>query len=302
MLDEAQRLTRAGRRDEAVALVRRSAAEGDSEAAFALANWHLYGLYVPRDRGSALALLRAAAAAGHGDSARLLAGLAEPAEARSVLAASGDPESARQLALIEAMDEAERPSEILCEDPPVRLVRGLLSAEECAWLGGRAAPLLRPSTIVDAATGRPRPDPVRTSDGMNFGPAQMDAVVAALIRRLHAAVGIAPQCGEPLHVLRYMPGQEFRPHLDALSGVANQRAWTALVYLNDGYEGGETILPELGLSVRARAGDGLIFRNVDSEGRADPRTRHAGAPVRRGAKWLASRWIRERPFDPFMPR
>ncbi len=301
MLEEAQRLARAGRRDEAVALVRRSAAEGDLEAAFALANWHLYGLYVPRDVGAALALLRAAAASGHGDSARLLAGLAEPAEARAALAAVGDPESARQLALIDAMDEGERPCEILSEDPPVRLVRGLFSAEECAWLGSRAAPLLRPSTIVDAASGRPRPDPVRTSDGMNFGPGQMDAVVAALTRGIHRAVGIAPSCGEPLHVLRYMPGQEFRPHLDALPGVSNQRAWTALVYLNDGYEGGETIFPELGLSVRARAGDALIFRNVDCDGRADPRTRHAGAPVTRGAKWLASRWIRERPFDPFAP-
>lgn len=301
LLDEAHRLARAGRRAEAVALVERGAADGDPEAAFALANWRLYGLFVPRDHQAGLALLRAAASAGHGEAARQLAGLVEPDEARAVLAAAEDDEARWQLALIDAMDGSERPSETLSEDPPVRLVPGLFSAEECAWLIGRATPLLRASTVVDAATGRPRPDPVRTSEGMNFGSGEMDVVVAALIRRMHRAAGTAPECGEPLHILRYAPGQEYRPHLDALPGVANQRAWTALVYLNDGYEGGETLFPELGLSVRAQAGDALIFRNVDFAGRGDPRTRHAGAPVTDGVKWLASRWIRERPFDPFAP-
>ena len=36
------------------------------------------------------------------------------------------------------------------------------------------------------------------------------------------------------------PGQEYRPHFDAIGNADNQRVLTFLVYLNDDYEGGET--------------------------------------------------------------
>lgn len=310
VLDEAQRLARTGRRQEAVALVEQAAEAGDAEALFALANWRLYGLFVPRDAAAAHPLLARAAAAGHDEAAHLRANLLangtgcapDPAAAGDLLRAIGDASAQRQLALLACMEEAERADEILSEDPPIRLVRALLSEEECAYLIALAAPALRPSVIVDPATGRPKPDPVRTSDGMNFGPAQEDLVVNAINRRIAAATGTAYAAGEPLHILRYVPGQEYKPHLDALPGVSNQRSWTALTYLNGGYERGETVFDLLGLSAKGEPGDCLIFRNVDAGGRGDPRTRHAGAPVTGGVKWLATRWIRSHDFDPFAPR
>ena len=310
VLDEAGRRAQAGRRADAVALVERAAEAGDGEALFALANWRLYGIFVPRDPAAAHPLLARAAAAGQGEAALLRLNLlasgtgceADPQTAAAQLRALDHPAAKRQTVLLDAMNEAERAPEILSEDPPVHLVRGLFSPAECEYLIALAAPALRPSVIVDAATGRPKPDPVRTSDGMNFGPAQEDVVVNALNRRLAAATGTAYACGEPLHVLRYSPGQEYKPHLDALPGVDNQRVVTALVYLNGGYQGGETIFPELGLSAKGGPGDCLIFRNVLPDGRGDGRTRHAGGPVTGGVKWLATRWIRERPFDPFIQR
>ncbi len=308
VLDEAQGLARAGRGREAAALVARAAEAGDAEALFALANWRLYGLNGPRDPAGAHDLLERA---GSIEAARLRAALvasgtgcaADPDRAKEMLRALAprDADAARQVALLDAMNEERGEPETLSEDPPVQLVRRLFSADECAWLMERAGPALRPSVIVDPATGRPRPDPVRTSDGMNFGPAQEDGVAAAPTRRIAPATGTACECGEPLHVLRYAPGQEYRPHIDALPGAANQREATALVYLNAGYEGGETMFPEIGLSAKGEPGDCLVFRNVDAEGRPDPRTRHAGAAVTGGVKWLATRWIRARPFDPFAP-
>ncbi|HEX8192243.1 MAG TPA: 2OG-Fe(II) oxygenase [Allosphingosinicella sp.] len=310
VLDEAGRLAQAGRRAEAVALVERAAEAGDAEALFALANWRLYGIFIPRDPAAAHPLLARAAAAGSIEAGHLLANLlaggtgcrADPDVALARLRALADPIARRQLALLDETDEAEHPPEILSEDPPVRILRSLFSPAECDYLIALAEPALRPSVIVDPATGRPKPDPVRTSDGMNFGPAQEDLVVNRLNRRLAAATGTAYECGEPLHVLRYSPGQEYKPHLDALPGVSNQRVVTALVYLNGGYGGGETVFPELGLSAKGAPGDCLVFTNVDPGGRGDPRTRHAGTPVTGGVKWLATRWIRARPFDPFLPR
>ena len=76
---------------------------------------------------------------------------------------------------------------------------------------------------------------------------------------------------------------------------------TVLVWLNEGYGGGETAFPELGLTIEPGMGDALIFQNVDAGGRPDPRTRHAGLPVTHGEKWLASRWIRARTVHPWRP-
>lgn len=305
VLAEAQRLARTGRRGEAVALVGKAADAGDAEALYALANWRLYGLFVPRDAAAAHPLLARAAAAGHAEAAHLRANLlasgtgcvADPDEALEQLRAIGDEAAERQLGLLAAMAHRARAEEVLSDDPPVRLVRALLSEAECAYLIALATPALRPSVIVDPATGRPKPDPVRTSDGMNFGPAQEDVVVTALNRRIAAVTATAYEAGEPLHILRYAPGQEYKPHLDALPGVSNQRAWTALVYLNGGYAGGETVFDLLGLSAKGEPGDCLVFRNVTDDGRGDPRTRHAGAPVTGGVKWLATRWIRTEAFD-----
>ena len=62
----------------------------------------------------------------------------------------------------------------------------------------------------------------------------------ALNRRIAAISHSAYEDGEALALLRYSPGQEYRPHFDFVSGATNRRLQTALIYLNSGYEGGET--------------------------------------------------------------
>jgi prolyl 4-hydroxylase len=107
--------------------------------------------------------------------------------------------------------------------------------------------------------------------------------------------------GEPLTLLRYAVGQQYRQHHDCLPHVRNQRAWTMLIYLNEGYAGGETIFPRLGLSVKGRKGDALLFRNTDAQGQAAEAAMHLGAPVMAGQKWLCTRWIRHDRHDPWDP-
>jgi prolyl 4-hydroxylase len=86
--------------------------------------------------------------------------------------------------------------------------------------------------------------------------------------------------------------------VDFLPGAENQRLVTALVYLNEGYEGGETAFVKTGLKVKGRKGDALVFVNITADRRADPMAEHAGLPVIRGVKLLASLWMRERHYLP----
>ena len=311
--------TLASRGDTTAAVAMLEAATADVDALAMLANWLLIGARVPRDLPRARALLARAAAIGHVDAALMViaftangtGGAADWPEALRLLeiAAAGDPVAAQQLALVRAMrlapDGAPRgrpASRRLSDRPDVRLFPGLFSPAECAHVAATAADLLEPSMIVDPLTGRARPDPVRTSDAAVIGPAREDLVIRALNRRIAAASDSPIDAGEPLTVLRYTPGQQYRPHHDALPGVANQRRWTMLVYLNQGYGGGETGFPANGLRVRGEGGDGLLFANLDAQGAIDTAAQHAGLPVTAGAKWLCTRWIRQRAYDPWNPQ
>jgi prolyl 4-hydroxylase len=173
---------------------------------------------------------------------------------------------------------------------------GLLSAEEARYLIGLAEPLLEPSLVVDPRTGQMRPHPVRTSDAAALAWIDENPVVHALNRRIAAATGTIVEAGEPLQLLRYAPGQEYRPHHDAIPGATNQRVLTLLVYLNEDYEGGATVFPRSGLSFKGKTGDALLFRNALPDGRIDPDAIHAGSPVTSGRKYLATRWIHQRQF------
>lgn len=311
--DEANRLANVGQSQAATDLLSRAADSGDPEAMFALANWRLFGLNGPRDIPAAHALLRRAGDRGHSKAIQLGAALllsgtgctSDVAKASRMLARikSVEPLAAFQLIFAEKMPSewkaAKLPVETLSHAPVIRSVTGLLSAEECRYIITMATPNLEPSYVLDPATGRRVPHPIRTSKGTSFGPTREDLVIHKLNRRLARVTGTDVSWGEPLHILSYAPGQEYRPHLDALPGTANQRHWTVLVYLNEDYSGGATRFDVPGIEFRGRTGDALIFRNVDEQGTGDPATRHAGLPVTQGTKWLATRWIRQAPYHPW---
>lgn len=313
LFEQARALARAGRPEDGVALIENAARSGDAEGNFIVAHWLLYGSDRPRDVKAACRHLESASEKGHVRAVRALAHLtasgtgceADEAKALQMLReiADQDPVAAEQLSLLRQMmslaDSNEAQRERVSSDPSIEIVRKLLLPEECAYLIRRAEPLLKPSLIDDPVTGRGKPDPIRTSHGAAFVPHEEDLVVQAINRRIALASGTQVDHTEALYVMRYAPGQEYRPHLDALAGLKNQRAWTAIAYLNEEFEGGATVFPELSISVRLGAGDLLIFRNADSDGEPDLRMRHAGEPVTSGAKWIATRWIRTGPHDPY---
>ena len=318
ILARADALLAAGQAEDAVASIRGAAETGNVDALFRLAAWHLIGAPVARDLVAARHLLRRAVAIGHVDAALMdialtangTGGAADWPAAVALLrtAATADPVAAGQLALLDAMTlqpdgQPERvpAGSILATRPDVRLFPALFTPDECRHVAMVGNALLTPAAVIDPASGRLVRHPVRTSHGGAIGPVQENLVVRALNARLAAASRTRIDQGEPLMVLRYAPGQEYRPHLDTLPHAVNQRVLTMLVYLNEGYVGGQTSFPESGLSIAGRTGDVLLFCNTDTVGRPDAASRHAGLPVTTGHKWLATRWIRAEPYDPWNP-
>ena len=309
---QAVALAAEGRTEAALDLLDRAADAGDGEAIFARGLWRIDGRLLARDLAAAREDIRQASEAGHRDGGRVYAGFLAigaggPRDWPAALAtldrwADRDPLAARQLALIDAMalDADGAPTavpspEMLRESPSITMFRSLFSAEECAMLVSLAEPRFRPALIFHEGRKSFVRDPLRDSDASAFQLVTESPFVHALNRRIAAAAGTDIAQGETLQILRYGAGQQYRPHLDAIPGMANQRILTALAYLNDDYEGGETEFLDLDLAVRGACGDMLLFANALDDGRPDPRTRHAGCPIRSGTKLVASRWIRQRP-------
>lgn len=294
---------------EAARMLLAAAEAGETAAIAELAHWRIVGNLVRRDLPEARRLLEVAGSRGDEPSALLHAGflasgVGGPEDWSGALAglrslAARAPRAAAQLRLIKAMDLDDdgfpaRPIalETLGESPYVASARGFVTRAECDYLKAAAEPGLEPSVVVDPVTRRMVPHPIRRSDGAVFGVYAEDAVVNALNRRIAALSGTRPGQGEPLQILRYRPGGEYKAHLDALPAEANQRILTVLIYLSKEFEGGETHFPHTGITFRGDIGDALIFRNSGPDGRPDPLSLHAGLPVTKGAKYLASRWIR----------
>jgi prolyl 4-hydroxylase len=212
-----------------------------------------------------------------------------------------------QLALLVRMelDSAGYPksalpqAQLLYDNPRIVRFNSALSSEECDYIADTAAQWLAPSVVVDPRTGRTIPHPVRSSDNASVGPVHEDLVFGAINRRAAALSGTGYDWGEPLAVLRYRPGQQYRLHSDTLPNTNNQRTKTVIAYLNDDFVGGVTEFPGIGLRVTPRKGDILLFDNLDAAGCPDPKSRHAGLPVTNGAKWIATRWIRANRYDPW---
>ena len=182
-------------------------------------------------------------------------------------------------------------------EPKAELVEELLTRGECEYLITAAQPNFEPSMVYDSARRLVR-DTIRTSDGAAFHWLIEDPAIHAINRRIGCATKTSYEDGEPLQVLRYSPGQQYHPHFDWVDGAANQRIITALIYLNDDYDGGQTAFVRTDLEVRGQTGDALVFNNALANGDGDPLAEHAGLAVTHGTKYLATRWIRERRWTP----
>jgi prolyl 4-hydroxylase len=131
-------------------------------------------------------------------------------------------------------------------------------------------------------------------------------IVAAVVDLICTAAGMEASLSEQLHVIRYGPGGQYRPHFDSYdldsergrqcTARRGQRTHSAILYLNDGIVGGATKFPKLGLEIPPRAGAVLAFENcVRGTVLRHENSLHAGGPVEAGEKWIATLWFRQRP-------
>jgi prolyl 4-hydroxylase len=180
------------------------------------------------------------------------------------------------------------------------IVRGFLDRTACAALIERIDASRRPSTIADDS-GIAN---FRTSETCDLDSG--DPVVADVERKIGDLLGLPLDHGEPLQGQRYAPGQEFRPHTDTFNPGGydflvhtqrgGQRSWTAMIYLNEPEDGGATRFKTICKTVQPETGKLLTWNNLMPDGAPNPATLHQGMKVRRGTKYVLTKWFRQHPL------
>jgi len=180
------------------------------------------------------------------------------------------------------------------------IVRNFLTPEECSGLVELIDSKRRPSTIADANGDHY----FRTSETCELDAAE--PLVAAVDARLADFAGIDPAHGEPMQGQRYAVGQEFKAHTDYFDpkgtdfekycGIAGNRTWTLMVYLNQPAAGGATRFLRIGKTIQPEIGKLLAWNNRLGPGVYNPSSLHHGMKVRAGVKHIITKWYRERPW------
>lgn len=191
-------------------------------------------------------------------------------------------------------------------DPLVVLLENLLSNDECDELVDISRHKMIRSGVVDPITGQSQLISARSSTGTFFRLNEND-FIARLDRRVAEVMNWPLENGEGLQVLNYQVGGEYKVHFDYFdpSNPANkihlanggQRVSTLVIYLNDVESGGETLFPEANLSVEPTKGSAVYFEYCNSSGQVDAKSLHGGLPVTAGEKWIATKWMRQRPYQ-----
>ena len=178
------------------------------------------------------------------------------------------------------------------------IFRGFLNLVTCAALIERIDERRRPSEIADDV-GIAN---FRTSETCDLD--WRDPVVGEVDRKIAALLGLPLDASEPVQGQRYAPGQEFKAHTDTFepggydffvhTTETGQRTWTAMIYLNEPEEGGATRFKAIGKTIQPETGKLLAWNNLLPDGRPNPATLHQGMKVRRGTKYIITKWFRER--------
>lgn len=180
------------------------------------------------------------------------------------------------------------------------MVKDFLRPEECDQLMYLIDENRRPSTIADPNGD----DYFRTSETCDLD--HNDPFVAEIDAKICNFADIDQPFGEPLQGQHYAPGQEFKAHTDFFDPqgadfekfcqISGQRTWTFMIYLNEPKAGGATRFTELNKKFVPKAGMLLCWNNIAADGTPNHLTLHHGMKVRSGAKYVITKWYRERPW------
>jgi len=180
--------------------------------------------------------------------------------------------------------------------PFICYLEDVLTSRQCDELIKISATKVQQSKVFNQQ-GEPDVSEFRTSSSTHFDRNESE-FLKQVDDRLCEIINYKPEDTEPLQVLRYQAGQEYKPHTDyfhdsVLKKDKRNRVATLIVYLTDLDSGGTTSFPRVGSTFYPRKGSAIYFEYCNSKGELDESTLHSGDPVIEGEKWILTKWYRQ---------
>lgn len=181
-----------------------------------------------------------------------------------------------------------------------------LTPEICDELIALTDERLRASTTTDAFA-----DPlIRTSRTADIG-SLGNKLVMQLDELIAEALGVHWSYADATQTQRYDVDQEYKAHYDYFTPgtrdyqvhcqFSGQRTWTFMIYLNDVEAGGGTRFRRLDKVIMPEKGKAVIWNNLNPDGTVNPHTIHHGMKVKKGVKYVITKWFRERGWGEMFP-
>jgi len=138
-------------------------------------------------------------------------------------------------------------------------------------------------------------------------PSDASSLTTKMCRLSETLTRIPKTNQEHIQIVQYDAGGRFDEHYDvctskdaqscnAMNSGAGERTATLLFYLNDSFQGGETVFPEIGFVSKPKKGKAILFYNTNANEDVLWQSKHRGNPVQGGQKWIATIWSHPFPY------
>lgn len=211
----------------------------------------------------------------------------------------------------EATEKSEFTTQKLHSEPNIILIKGFLTPEECDYIIKVGDPHIKKSEVC--GRNGSRPDKSRTSMTAHIGKKFLggdnpDKKLIAILKKAEKYCGLPSKNVEPIQLVRYEPGQYFKPHYDYLDRKLpmyqrnieknGQRKYTFFCYLTDVPPdvGGTTYFPKIDKHFTGGKGDAIFWDNILESGEEDNRTLHSGTELKKGKKYGLNIWVRDKEY------
>ena len=183
--------------------------------------------------------------------------------------------------------------------------KNFLSVETCQEIIEVYGNGLSPSSVLSTETGEVD-NRYRIANSCWIPDEKLDSI-KYIKQKIAEHTGLPVENQESPHLVRYDIGGKYEPHNDYFLQTeeptytnqcvnrGGQRTYTCIIYLNEGFFGGETDFPQINLSIKPEEGKFVYWKNMEG---SEPITQslHAALPIKEGTKWVLIIWVRENKF------
>jgi prolyl 4-hydroxylase len=160
---------------------------------------------------------------------------------------------------------------------------------------------LEPTVVFQAKQGQSLVVDKKTRDALGYFIPDSNPVVDRFKQITSAITGLPITHQEKPNFIKYKKGGFYKPHFDGFTdnegGIkiikeSGQRMFSSILYLNDDFEGGETVFPKIDKVIKPSTGKVYIWRNAFDDLKLDEKSFHGGNPIEAGVKYIIVIWTR----------